>query len=273
MNIENLIKEYVKNGYTFLDARSKVGQDIILFKIFNSDFKKHITVKGGVVIHNISKNLRRATRDIDLDFIKYSLEDSSIRNFISKLNDLNDGISVEIIGDIDSLHHQDYDGKRVLVNLIDKNGFKIELKMDIGVHKLFDIKQDEYCFDLNLMGKNINLLINSKEQIFAEKLKSLLKLGARSTRYKDLYDFYYLIHEENFNKTKLLNYIDILILSDKTVKENTMEEVLERLIRILKSKIYLANLKTPRVNWLNLNHDDVIKNVINYIQNLVEIKQ
>ena len=37
-------------------------------------------------MHNISKDMRRATRDMDIDFIKYSLEDKSIRNFIKELN-------------------------------------------------------------------------------------------------------------------------------------------------------------------------------------------
>lgn len=50
-------------------------QDIILNKISESDFKNNITIKGGVVMHNISKDVRRATRDLDLDFIKYSLDD------------------------------------------------------------------------------------------------------------------------------------------------------------------------------------------------------
>ena len=65
---------------------------------------------------------------------------------------------------------------------------------------LLDIKQDEYCFDLSIINQNANLLINSKEQIFVEKIKSLLKLGFRSTRYKDLFDFYYLINRTDMSK-------------------------------------------------------------------------
>lgn len=57
----------------------------------------------------------------------------------------------------------------------------------------------------------IKKLINSKEQIFVEKLKSLLKFGITSTRFKDIFDFYYLINNENLNKVKLIKYIDILI--------------------------------------------------------------
>ena len=82
MNISDIIREYKNDGYTITDAESKTAQDIILSKISKSKFKDYITIKGGVVMHSISKDKRRATRDLDLDFIKYSLEDKSIINFI-----------------------------------------------------------------------------------------------------------------------------------------------------------------------------------------------
>ena len=34
---------------------------------------KNVTIKGGVVMYGLSNDKRRATRDLDLDFIKYSL--------------------------------------------------------------------------------------------------------------------------------------------------------------------------------------------------------
>ena len=170
-------------------------------------------------MHSISKDLRRATRDMDLDFIKCSLEDNSIIRFIEELSNVDDGIKIKIDGEIKELHHQDYDGKRVNIELFDKYGNKLKTKLDIGVHKLLDIKQDEYCFDLSIINKNANLLINSKEQIFVEKIKSLLKLGFRSTRYKDLFDFYYLINRTELDKEKLMNCFNILIFKDETMRE------------------------------------------------------
>ena len=86
MNIKDAILIYQNNGYEYADAESKVSQDIVLSKIGNSKYKYNITIKGGVVIHNISNDIRRATRDLDIDFIKYSLEDESIRNFVSSLD-------------------------------------------------------------------------------------------------------------------------------------------------------------------------------------------
>ena len=92
---------------------------------------ENVTIKGGVVMHNISKDMRRATRDMDIDFIKYSLEDRSIREFIKELNNTDDGIKIKITGKIEPLHHQDYDGKRVYIQLTDKNRYSISSKLDI----------------------------------------------------------------------------------------------------------------------------------------------
>ena len=86
------VNKYINTGYSEDNAIPKVAQDIILLKIGNSKYSKNITVKGGVVMHNISKDMRRATRDMEIDFIKYSSEDSSMLNFIKELNTVKDDI-------------------------------------------------------------------------------------------------------------------------------------------------------------------------------------
>ena len=221
-------------------------------------------------MHSISKDLRRATRDMDLDFIKYSLEDNSIIRFIEELSNVDDGIKIEIDGEIKELHHQDYDGKRVNIELFDKYGNKLKTKLDIGVHKLLDIKQDEYCFDLSIINKSANLLINSKEQIFVEKIKSLLKLGFRSTRYKDLFDFYYLINKTELDKEKLMNCFNILIFKDETMRESNIEDVVNRLQMTFNSNAYRNHLSNPKNNWLDITVDDSIMSVLKYIKSLGE---
>ena len=70
MNIEEAIEKYQELGYEFEEAESKVCQDIILIKISQSKFSKNITIKGGVVMHSISNDIRRSTQDLDLDFYK-----------------------------------------------------------------------------------------------------------------------------------------------------------------------------------------------------------
>jgi len=271
MDIFEAVNKYVKAGYSEDDAVPKVAQDIVLLKIGNSRYNKNITVKGGVVMHNISKDMRRATRDMDIDFIKYSLEDNSIRNFIKELNKSDDGIKIKVIGKIEPLHHQDYDGKRVYIQLTDNNNYSINSKLDIGVHKYFYIKQDEYYFDFNIIDKSISLLINSKEQIIVEKLKSLLKFGITSTRFKDIFDFYYLINNQNLDKDKLVKYIDILIFQDENMRENLLEDVYRRLTSILNNNRYQARINTSNNNWLEIPIKDVIDNVLDYFDSLTLI--
>lgn len=50
------------------------------------------------------------------------------------------------------------------------------------------IEQEEYCFDITYDDEGASLLINSNEQMISEKLRSLLKFGTFSTRFKDIYE-------------------------------------------------------------------------------------
>ena len=268
MNLEDIVRNNVKMGYELNEARSKTSQDVILSKISKSRFRKNITIKGGVVMHSISNSIRRATRDLDIDFIKYSLDDKAIRDFISELNLVNDNINVEIKGKIEELHHQDYNGKRVYIKISDSNKYTIDTKLDIGVHKLFELEQDEYYFNLDALDDGVSLLINSLEQIFTEKLKSLLKLGFRSARYKDLFDFYYLINYEELDRKKLLKAFQILIFDDESMYEKNINNIYSRLSKVFNSNVYKNNLRHSNDNWLDIPIDDVIKCILEYIEKL-----
>ena len=173
---------------------------------------------------------------------------------------------------IKPLHHQDYDGKRVYIQLTDKNKYSINSKLDIGVHIYFDIEQDEYFFDFSIIDKSVSLLINSKEQIIVEKLKSLLKFGITSTRFKDIFDFYYLINNENIDKDKLIKYIDILIFKDENMREYTIEDINKRLSSILNNNRFKIRIGTANNNWLEMPIEDVTDSILNYFEGLVKIE-
>ena len=112
VNLELLAEEFRKEGYTEQNAEARVCQDIVLKAIAESNLSRNVTIKGGVVMRSITGSIRRATQDMDLDFIRYSLSEESIRQFIDRLNCL-EGISIRIIGDIEDLSQQEYRGKRV----------------------------------------------------------------------------------------------------------------------------------------------------------------
>jgi len=262
MNLNDIRNSYISENYEFLDASSKTCQDVILYKLSKSSLSKNVTIKGGVIIQHISNDKRRATRDFDLDFIKYSLSEDAIKIFIDTLNKVNDGITISIIRPIEDLNHQEYQGKRVIIELADVQNNIIETKLDIGVHQSMDIEQEEYCFGLDNIDENVTLLINSKEQIFAEKLRSLLKLGVFSTRYKDIFDFYYLISIAGLDKDRLMNCFTKLIFSDKDMKEKNINDIYKRLSSIFRNKPYLEKAGTARNNWLELPIADVTERIL-----------
>lgn len=268
MNLEKLRKKYIDNGYSRASASAKICQDIILNKISKSNMNKNVTIKGGVVMYALSNDKRRATRDLDLDFIKYSLSVESIKSFIYKLNLIDDGIKIIIDGEIQELHHQDYKGKRINIQLKDQNNFSVSAKLDIGVHNNLNIKQDEYCFNLEAINESAILIMNSKEQIVCEKLKSLLRFGIRTTRYKDIFDIYYLLNNTDINKDKLLNIIKSLIIDDKTMREKNISDIVKKLDMILNNNIFKRSLSSARNNWLEISVDVVINNIIDFLSSL-----
>ena len=266
MNLEELREKCLNNGFSPSNVSAKLCQEIILSKISKSDMNQNITIKGGVVMYEKSNDKRRATRDLDLDFIKYSLSEEAIKNFINKLNLINDEIEIYINGDMQELHHQDYKGKRINIVLRDKYNFSVSAKLDIGVHNYFNVKQDEYCFNLESINENVTLIINSKEQIICEKLKSLLRFGIRTTRYKDIFDIYYLINNTNINKKELLNIINTIIINDITMRENNIDDIIKNLEITLNNNIFKKTLSSARNNWLNISIEEVVNNIINYFK-------
>ena len=144
--------------------------------------------------------------------------------------------------------------------------------MDLSVHKYFELEQDEYIFDFDILKESVSLLINSPEQIVCEKLKSLLKFGIRSTRFKDIFDFYYLINNGFLNKDRLLKYINLLIIKDENISQNTINAITIRLKEILNNKMFFTRLNNARSNWVNIPVNDVIDNVISYFNSLETIQ-
>ena len=48
-------------GYRVAEAQAKVAHDAILLAMYKSGFKNHSTVKGGVVMCELTKEVRRTT--------------------------------------------------------------------------------------------------------------------------------------------------------------------------------------------------------------------
>ena len=266
MNLRDEVEKIKTEGYSEANAESKLCQDIVLKAIAESGMARNATIKGGVVMRSLSKNARRATQDIDLDFIRYSISDESIRQFVKRL-DCIDGLSIAIDGKITELNHQDYKGKRITITIKDSNDTVLSLKMDIGVHADLSLEQEDYAFDIGFQEDAVSLLINSKAQMITEKLKSLVRFASRSTRYKDVFDICYLSDE--VDKEQLRNCIDKYIISDETLRNvATMDDVVKRVERVFSNKAYVDSVSKSGKNWLDMPVEAVLKKDLEFIKSL-----
>lgn len=265
INIQKLIEEAKEKGYQGNNASAKVCQDIVLKALAKGPLSRNVTIKGGVVMRSKTNNARRATQDLDIDFIKYSLADESIEIFIEKLNCL-EGISITRVGKIEELKQQDYSGKRVFVMIEDTEGNQIRSKIDLGVHNRFELEQEEYCFDIAYDEEEASLLINSDEQMFAEKLRSLLKFGPLSTRFKDVYDMFYL--KDSVDMRKLLLALDVYIFNDSSMREKNGKDIVRRLGFTFRDKAYVRNLDKSDKRWFDDEIDVIINGILEFMKRI-----
>lgn len=264
MDLRQIRDAYIDDGLDFQNAMARTCRDVVLTLISASSMAEHVTVKGGVVMQQVSGDRRRATRDLDLDFVRYPMTDNGIRSFIRTLCPAGAGVQLEIVGPIEDLKHQDYHGKRVCLRITDSRGTSMETKLDLGVHVSLSLEQQELWFDTALSDEGVALMANSKEQVCAEKLRSLLRIGAASTRFKDVFDVYYLLCCEGVDAEALGNAMHVLVYDATDMREDDPSDVRARLSRVFNDRRFRRNLGNARNNWLGASVEKVIAGILRY---------
>lgn len=108
---------------------------------------------------------------------------------------------------------------------------------------------------------------NTVEQTFAEKLKSLLIFGANSRRYKDVYDLYFL--KDMVDNEKLKNIISILIFDDGHMRENSYQDIKNRISKAFDDKMFLDNVSKSRQRWVNEDIEVITKEILSFLDKLL----
>ena len=264
MDLRQIRDVYIDDGLDFQNATARTCRNVVLTLISASRMADHVTVKGGVVMQQISGDRRRATRDIDLDFVRYPMTDEGIGAFIRTLCPADVDVRLEIVGPIDDLKHQGYHGKRVHLRVTDSTGTSMETKLDLGVHDKLPLEQQELWFDTALQDEGVALMANSKEQVCAEKLRSLMRIGAVSARFKDVFDVYYLLCREGVDADALDRAMRVLVYDADDMRENSPADAYARLSRVLNDRRFLRTRSNARNNWLGANVDKVVTGILRH---------
>lgn len=258
------VKAYQELGLNGANATSAFCQDLILRTISKSSYFKNVTVKGGVAMRNFTKDTRRATLDLDIDFMNLSISEDSIQKFVNTLSSAE--FRFDINGKIEDLKQQDYHGKRVHIKITDPTNYSVVTKIDIGVHTYPDMKQDEVTIDFSPEKEKVVILSNSKEQNFAEKAKAILRLGPFSTRYKDIFDMFWL---QNFVNIELLkSYLETLVFKDPNMREISSQDMFNRFEKIFSDKNFSQKLKTSDKNWIGEDVNKIKSKLLQFIKRI-----
>lgn len=263
-SLDLLIDEYVKNGFTVMQARYQVAQKIILTKLEESSYVDKVLLKGGIVMYNITQEQRRTTSDLDIDFIR--LDISKEQNIVKFIEVLNKKEPLYHLGlkSTRELHQQDYKGKRLELLISDDYGSKpVRFTMDIGVHTLLGIEQQKMCF-VFMDGKQLSLWANPPEQIFAEKVFSLAKIGPTSGRYKDLNDLYYLITSCGMNKKIVKKCFELLTIGHPYGIYN-LDKIISRVENTLNNELFIQGFANQNNLWLDVDYHTIKTIILDFI--------
>jgi len=260
------LSELKSLGYRMPEAEAKVAHDAVLYAIHKSDFKNNATVKGGVVMCELTTEVRRTTMDIDLDFVHCSISETSIRRIVARWAKLT-GLRITIFGTVQELRQEDYRGKRVYLDISDGTIKRpVRTKVDIGVHTHEEIRQEERRFQA-LAEDRAALLSNSKEQIFCEKLLSLIRHGIVSTRTKDVFDMYYL--SQTLNRRTLKRCLDVLIIKNRKCPLRKVDQIVDAIGRTFASKRILRDMSSRKANWLGLPPQTVTTGLLAFLKQVL----
>jgi len=260
------LKELKSLGYQMPEAEAKVAHDAVLYAIHKSGFKNNATVKGGVVMCELTTEARRTTMDLDLDFVHCSISETSIRRIVARWARLT-GLRIAIFGTVLELRQEDYRGKRVYLDISDGTIKRpVRTKVDIGVHTHEEIRQEERRFQALAEDKAV-LMANTKEQIFCEKLLSLIRHGIVSTRTKDVFDMYHL--SQSLNGRVLKRCLDVLVFTNRKCPLRKADQILDAIGKTFASKRFLRDMSSRKSNWLGLPPQTVAAGLLAFLKQVL----
>ena len=69
-------------GYSNAAAMAKLAHDVVLKAAESCGLRENLAIKGGVVMSSVTGDVRRATMDMDIDFVRYGLSDENIDDLL-----------------------------------------------------------------------------------------------------------------------------------------------------------------------------------------------
>ena len=233
MQLKALVKDFsAKYGITPQATLQMYCLERLLDRIAVSRFRDYFVIKGGFLIASILGIGSRSTMDIDVTVkgfgVNYENIDSAFKEICNI--DIADQLTFSFNRIEEIRENDDYLGLRVFVEC--RYGkMNVPLTVDLTTGDAIIPREREYMYKCVFEDKKISVLAYPLENVFAEKLDTIISRGVTNTRTRDFYDVYTLYAL----KKKEMNFETLRIALEATSRRRNTFRILKEYPQILEA--------------------------------------
>lgn len=233
MQLKALLKDLSsKYGITPQATLQMYCLERLLDRIAASRFRKHFVIKGGFLIASILGIGSRSTMDIDATVKGFGVSYGNIESSFKEICgiDIADQLTFSFERIEEIREKDDYLGLRVFIGC--RYGkMNVSLTVDLTTGDTIIPREVEYMYKCVFDDKAIPVLAYPLENVFAEKLDTIVSRGAANTRTRDFYDVYMLY----VLKKDEINFKTLRIALEATSRRRNTFEILKEYPQILET--------------------------------------
>lgn len=197
-----------KENIFYQTILTRYFQERLLYRISQTRFRSNFYLKGGALIYAYERFEARPTLDIDFLGNNISNDGSVIINAFKDICSFSyeeDGVIFDTkhITAQNITEFKDYHGIRLSIPVKMDTIAQI-ITMDIGFGDIVTPSPVNINYPVLLTHlPNVNVLAYSIETVIAEKMHAIIDLADQSSRMKDYYDLYNILHNETYQPDTL----------------------------------------------------------------------
>lgn len=188
--VKALIKNLAKgdSGKAQLLQR-RYAMEHFLERMAESDYRRNLVLKGGMLVTSMLDVGQRMTRDTDVTMLNKTL---SVESAVEVARDiasipLEDGVTFDVEDAYEIMEESEYGGVRIEMRAhLGKT--EIPMKLDISTGDALTPSAISYTYRLMLEERDIDILAYNVETMLAEKIETMLVRSTLNTRMRDFYD-------------------------------------------------------------------------------------
>jgi predicted nucleotidyltransferase component of viral defense system len=207
---DRLLNRSRQTGEDFQFLLQRYAAERLLYRLGQSPHRDRFVLKGAMLFALWGGSVYRPTRDLDFTGYGNSDADEVIATFteVCTVPVSDDGLVFDTtrVTAEPSRDEAEYGGLRVRLRAM-LGVARIEMQIDIGFGNAIEPGANDVQFPTLLDAPAPNIRAYPREAVVAEKLHTLVMLGERTSRIKDLYDIHTLATQFPFDGTKLTKAI------------------------------------------------------------------